>query len=148
MAAGEQSREPGTSARPWGLSTLAHPTLASQVTKVPEPLPLRTSGRNRETPSEQVAVGPGIQTRRVLAFSNLVFCSIGSQHNFLAFPYSTRMLLLSIEIPQWNSFFFPNALFPSAQFRCFNLERVLLFWGQACFEISQDKELLEQNLAF
>lgn len=79
--------------------------------------------------------GPWIQARRVLAavrfaFSNLVFCSIGSQHNFLAFPYSTRMLLLSIEIPQWNSFFFPNALFPSAQFRCFNLERVLLFGGR------------------
>ena len=83
-----------------------------------------------------------------VAFSSLVFCSTGSQHNFLAFPYSTRLLLLSIEIPQWNSFFFPNALFPSAQFKCFNLERVLLFWGQAWFEISQDKELLEQNLTF
>lgn len=57
----EQRGEPGTSARPRGLSTLTHPTLASHVTKVPEPLPLRTSGRNRDTPSEQVAVGPGFR---------------------------------------------------------------------------------------
>lgn len=51
---------------------------------------LRTSGWNRDTPSEQVAVGPGFRRGECLllsrfAFSNLVFCSIGSQRNFLAF---------------------------------------------------------------